>query len=91
MAEDNIVTFKGKKAAIDPSNVPEWLFAYATLISEMKEELRPKNILIIEKSDTGDDTEHNLWIAGPKMQALELMGLIGAVQFMVQHESLCDG
>jgi len=85
LSDDNVVPFKKN---ISPDNLPEWLYGYATLIAEMKEELRPVNVLVIENYSKEQDTEHNLWIGGPKMQALELMGLLAAVQFMVQHESL---
>ena len=85
MVIDNIVPFKKN---ITPDNIPEWLYAYATLIAEMKEELRPTNILIVENYVETEDTSHNLWIAGPKMKALSLIGLLDAVKFMVQHESL---
>lgn len=83
---DNIVKFKGKPKAIDPANVQEWLMAYATLISEMEE--KPSNIVILELFDNDKATSHNMWIAGPKMKGLSLLGLLDMARFAVAFDQL---
>lgn len=88
---DNIVPFKGKPQEIDPSDVPKWLLAYATLVAEAEAEKRPTNIVLIEFYDGDDTTAHNMWMCGPTLGGLVLVGLLESVKSAVVFDQLAYG
>ena len=84
----NVIEFPPKSEPIDPSNVPQWIMAYATLITEIEEERRPKNLVIIELYEGEEATSHNMWMCGPDIKGLTLIGLLEMVKSAIASDQL---